>query len=301
MRYRELLEFTGNQESNDQSDQSVKKPDVIRPEQNNKPSIQMTPQLQAAIQASVPKQSDPRREVQLFNLILSQITDVNKFLSTNHSDIRHYLAARLSDHTVKVDDDEVEDAIKNATFGNKSRERSRESDNNYIRQVGKLLIDDIYRVTMTYQNELGVSSIDQRKLDAVSRNEGKQYSAKKFDQTIRTMYNTDTYIVVLIENLDEASTYLIILCDLATGKIYCGRKYSRLILVTSESGQLSTKRIRSKIIYNENSPAQRELFRIVVPQIQSYDSYMKNKDIEGLFIGLDVPYDRERPVKQRNK
>jgi len=83
---------------------------------------------------------------------------------------------------------------------------------------------------------------------------------------------------------------LIILIDLTTGNIYCGRRYANLVNVVSETGRLNSKAIRRKIVYNENSTAQIELYDVCLRKIGEFRELVANRDIVGLFDLLNVTH-----------
>jgi hypothetical protein len=263
----------------------------------------MTPELRQAIYDCVPSQSDERVEQYLFNQILGQITNVDRFMKLNHSDIRHKIADQfILSKTARLNRGQIAQTIKTANDSIDHAEMSRGQENNFIKQVGALLQDNIYMVTMSIQDEKNRSHINQQKLDAVSKNENKRYDARKFDYVIYNRYHTQQFAVVLIENLDEASTYLIILIDLTTGKIYCGRRYANLNTVVSDGGELNLRAVRKKIIYNENSLAQHELFKVAIQKINQFRDLVNQNNISDLFDLLGIDHNHgERAHSDINK
>lgn len=291
MRYKYIKEFVEELEQNKQAD-SQNQTKVKQPRQSlSKPQIILTPELKQAIYDCVPPQADERSERYIFNKILGQITDVEKFMKLNHSDIRHAITDQfIKSKTSQVGNQEIEQSLKTARDAYDTNQISRELENNHLKQVGTVVKDNIYQVTMSTLDSNGVSHISQQKLDAVSKNEGKRYDAKKFDYVIQSKYHTRQFVVVLIENLDEASVYLIILIDLTTGNIYCGRRYANLVNVISETGRLNSKAIRRKIVYNENSSAQVELYDVCLIKIAEFQEFITNRDTVGLFDLLNVEH-----------
>lgn len=302
MRYREIIQSDEKSSETSALPKTATAPSPAKSSQPSQPAQQVkrqpdqsvekpkfNPTIEMFINDCIPSEVSESDEAEARAWLRTQLTDVSQLGKYNANQIR--LSLRSIGNTDRSENLTLADYTIDQILRMKPAMKSNMDDHAAIaklKSVSMRLSQDVILTVMSGLSDDNIT-MDQNLYDTLSYYIGTRYNAGRLQRSIASKFGTVHGVFCIIRNLKDSNVYVNVLIDTDARVIRAGSRIEGLKLLTSRSHKFSSERL-SDIVFELNSPEERELYNVTDPLLERVQSMMNEDSITDVYDYFGVSY-----------